>query len=71
MSCHQAVDQWTEEVTRHMPHLSKPQAAVLSVMERGHGVSPVVCADRGESLRSQGTGAPAQHRAPTGAGVGL
>jgi hypothetical protein len=30
MSCQSAVDQWTEEVTRPMPHVSKPQAAVLA-----------------------------------------
>jgi hypothetical protein len=30
MSCQSAVYQWTEVVTRHMPHLSKPQAAVLA-----------------------------------------
>lgn len=31
MSCQSAVYQWTEEVTRHLPHLSKPQAAVLAL----------------------------------------
>ena len=35
MSCHQAVYQWTAEVTRHMPHLSKPQAAVLALWRVG------------------------------------
>jgi Transposase DDE domain len=35
MSCHQAVYQWTEEVTRHLPHLSKPQAAVLALWSVG------------------------------------
>jgi hypothetical protein len=35
MSCHKAVYQWTEEVTRHMPHLSKPQAAVLALWSVG------------------------------------
>ena len=35
MSCHQAVYQWTEEVTRRMPHLSKPQAAVLGLWSLG------------------------------------
>ena len=35
MSCHQAVYQWTAEVTRHMPHLSKPQAAVLALWSVG------------------------------------
>ena len=46
MSCHKAVYQWTEVVTTHMPHLSKPQAAGISVMECGHGVGPVLCAER-------------------------
>jgi hypothetical protein len=35
MSCHQAVYQGTEEVTRHLPHLSKPQAAVLALWSVG------------------------------------
>src|SRR5258706_6303140 len=35
MSCQRAVYQWTEEVTRHMPHLSKPQATVLALWSVG------------------------------------
>ena len=35
MSCPKAVYQWTEVVTTHMPHLSKPQAAVLAVWSVG------------------------------------
>ena len=35
MSCQQAVYQWTEVVTSHMPHLSKPQAAVLALWSLG------------------------------------
>jgi hypothetical protein len=35
MSCQQAVYQWTEVVTTHMPHLSKPQAAVLALWSLG------------------------------------
>jgi hypothetical protein len=35
MSCQSAVYQWTEEVTRHMPHLSKPQAVVLALWSVG------------------------------------
>jgi Transposase DDE domain len=35
MSCHRAVYQWTEVVTSHMPHLSKPQAAVLALWSLG------------------------------------
>ena len=35
MSCQRAVYQWTEVVTRHMPHLSKPQAAVLALWSLG------------------------------------
>jgi DDE family transposase len=35
MSCRSAVYQWTEVVTRHMPQLSKPQAAVLALWSLG------------------------------------
>ena len=35
MSCQRAVYQWTEVVTTHMPHLSKPQAAVLALWSLG------------------------------------
>ena len=35
MSCQRAVYQWTEVVTSHMPHLSKPQAAVLALWSLG------------------------------------
>jgi len=35
MSCQSAVYQWTEVVTRHRPHLSKPQAAVLALWSLG------------------------------------
>jgi hypothetical protein len=35
MSCQQAVYQWTEVVTTQMPHLSKPQAAVLALWSLG------------------------------------
>jgi DDE family transposase len=35
MSCQSAVYQWTEVVTTHMPHLSKPQAAVLALWSVG------------------------------------
>jgi hypothetical protein len=35
MSCQQAVYQWTEVVTTHMPHLSKPQAIVLALWSLG------------------------------------
>ena len=35
MSCQQAVYQWTEVVTTHMSHLSKPQAAVLALWSLG------------------------------------
>jgi hypothetical protein len=35
MSCQRAVYQWTEVVTTHMPHLSKPQAAVLAAWSVG------------------------------------
>ena len=31
MACPQAGYQWTDEVTRHLPHLSKPHAAVLAL----------------------------------------
>jgi len=35
MSCQSAVYQWTEVVTTHMPHLSKPQAAGLALWSVG------------------------------------
>ena len=35
MSCQQAVYQWTQVVTTHMPHLSKPQATVLALWSVG------------------------------------
>jgi hypothetical protein len=35
MSCQNAVYQWTEVVTKHMPHLSKPQAVVLALWSVG------------------------------------
>src|SRR5215470_4806378 len=35
MSCQSAVYQWTEVVTKHMPQLSKPQAAVLALWSVG------------------------------------
>ncbi len=35
MSCQRAVYQWTEAVSIHLPHLSKPQAAVLALWSLG------------------------------------
>jgi hypothetical protein len=35
MSCRSAVYQWTAVVTKHMPQLSKPQAAVLALWSLG------------------------------------
>jgi hypothetical protein len=35
MSCQRAVSQWTEVVPTYMPHLSKPQAAVLALWSLG------------------------------------
>src|SRR2546426_1103350 len=35
MSCQRAVYQWTEVVTTHLPHLSKPQASVLALWSLG------------------------------------
>ncbi len=35
MSCHQAVYQWMQVVTTHMPHLSKPHATVLALWSVG------------------------------------
>jgi hypothetical protein len=35
MSCQRAVYQWTTVVTTHLPHLSKPQAAVLALWSLG------------------------------------
>ncbi len=31
----EAVYQWTQEVTTHLPHLSKPQATVLALWSLG------------------------------------
>jgi hypothetical protein len=39
MSCQRAVYQWTEVVTTHMPHLSKPQARVLALWSLGMGLA--------------------------------
>jgi len=39
MSCQQAVYQWTEVVITHLPHLSKPQAAVLALWRLGMGLA--------------------------------
>ena len=49
MSCQSAVYQWTEVVTTHMPHLSKPQAAVLALWSVGK-VLPPSCALTAVSL---------------------
>jgi hypothetical protein len=35
MSCQSAVYQWTEVVTKHLPHLSNPQATVLALWSVG------------------------------------
>jgi len=35
MSCQRALYQWTEVVTTHLPHLSKPQATVLALWSVG------------------------------------
>ena len=35
MSCQSAVYQWTEVVTTYLPHLSKPQAAVVALWSVG------------------------------------
>jgi hypothetical protein len=35
MSCQRAAYQWTEVITSHMPHLSKPQATVLALWSVG------------------------------------
>ena len=35
MTCSQRVSQWTETVSRHLPHLSRPQAAVLALWSLG------------------------------------
>jgi hypothetical protein len=69
MSCQQAVYQWTQVVTTHRPHLSKPQAAVLALWSVGR-VLARSCALTAVSLFvSRGAGVHAQHGAPTVAGV--
>ena len=35
MTCSQRVSQWTETVSRHLPHLSRPQAVVLALWSLG------------------------------------
>ena len=57
----------------HYPHAALKQTASggVGVMECGNGVRPVVCADRGESVFGQGTGAQAQLGGLTVAGVVL
>ncbi|MGQ9561854.1 MAG: hypothetical protein ACUVWA_15290 [Candidatus Oleimicrobiaceae bacterium] len=35
MTTQTGLDMWTETVTRHMPHLSKPQATVLALWSFG------------------------------------
>ena len=35
MSCHTRVDEWTTIIHTHLPHLSKPQAAVLALWSLG------------------------------------
>lgn len=35
MTCSARVSQWTESVSRHLPHLSRPQAAVLALWSLG------------------------------------
>src|SRR4029450_5425616 len=57
----------------HQAHatLKQTPSRGVSVMECGHGVRPVVCAGRGESVLSPGLGAQAQYGAPTVAGVVL
>jgi uncharacterized membrane protein YedE/YeeE len=35
MSRHEALSDWTQELSSHMPHLSKPQAAVLAMWSYG------------------------------------
>ena len=58
-------------VTRHMPHLSKPQATVLALWSLGM-VLARSCALTAVSLfLAKGLDASAQHDAPTVAGVVL
>ena len=35
MTCSERVSQWTQTVSRHLPHLSRPQAAVLALWSLG------------------------------------
>ena len=35
MTCSERVSQWTESVSRHLPHLSRPQASVLALWSLG------------------------------------
>ena len=35
MTCSERVSQWTESVSSHLPHLSRPQASVLALWRLG------------------------------------
>src|SRR5713101_9508214 len=35
MTCSERVSQWTQTVSRHLPHLSRPQATVLALWSLG------------------------------------
>src|SRR3954453_408069 len=71
MSCRNAVYQWTEVVTTHLPHLSKPRAGVLALWSLGM-VLARSCALTAVSLGlSGGLGAEGQHGTATVTGVVL
>jgi hypothetical protein len=56
MSCQKAVYQWTEVVTTHMPHLSKPQAAVLALWSLGMGLARSCALSAVSEVVAQGLG---------------
>ena len=54
MSCQRAVYQWTEVVTTYLPHLSKPQAAVLALWSVGRVLARSCALSAGSLFLAQG-----------------
>jgi DDE family transposase len=54
MSCQKAVYQWTEVVTTQMPHLSKPQAAVLALWSVGMVLARSCALSAGSEVLAKG-----------------
>ena len=50
MTCSERVSQWTESVSSHLPHLSRPQAGVLALWSLGMVLSRSCGLSQGSSL---------------------